>query len=173
MNRDYVDEKLRKILSKPFGPVLSSKDAVVKIIEQRHHLLICVGDESLHKMLSYGIMPDICIYDRMVRREVAPKDWLEEIEKAFKGKKIIKIKNPAGEITGKLVFHLKECIKNKKGIIEVEGEEDLAALPALANAPVGTLILYGQPDEGIVFLEVNLDKKKRARQLLEEIKDES
>ncbi|PIT84235.1 hypothetical protein COU37_04175 [Candidatus Micrarchaeota archaeon CG10_big_fil_rev_8_21_14_0_10_45_29] len=165
-----MDENLRKILSEPFGPVLSSKDAVMKIMEQRHPLLICIGDESLHKMLSYGIMPDICVYDKMVKRKSAPKEWIEEIEKAFKGKKIIKVKNLAGEITDKLIVDIKNCIKNKKGIIEVEGEEDLAALPSLANAPAGTLILYGQPDAGIVFLEVNEKGKKRAEELLEKIK---
>lgn len=159
------------MLSKPFGPVLSPKDVVVKIIEERPQLLIVIGDESLHKMLMYGIMPDVCVYDRRVKRKSAPQEWLDDIKRAFAGKEIINVKNPAGEIREGLVFQIKECIKNGEGIIEVEGEEDLAALPSLAYAPAGAIILYGQPNDGVVYLEVNEEGKKNALVLLKKLKN--
>ena len=40
-------------------------------------------------------------------------------------------------------------------IIEVKGEEDLAVLPCILNAPKDTFILYGQPKEGVVLVCVN------------------
>ena len=39
--------------------------------------------------------------------------------------------------------------------IVVEGEEDLATLPAILYAPPGSVVVYGQPDEGSVLVKVN------------------
>jgi len=47
---------------------------------------------------------------------------------------------------------------NKTGnkvLIVVDGEEDLAVLPCVITAPPGTVVLYGQPGEGVVLCEVD------------------
>jgi uncharacterized protein (UPF0218 family) len=44
----------------------------------------------------------------------------------------------------------------------VKGEEDLAALVVMMYAPNGTLIVYGQPDEGAVLVEENEDVRNSA-----------
>ncbi|MEK7129458.1 MAG: DUF359 domain-containing protein, partial [Patescibacteria group bacterium] len=49
----------------------------------------------------------------------------------------------------------------QKTVIIVDGEEDLLALPAIAEAPLGAVVYYGQPNRGLV--EVIVDMKKRAR----------
>ena len=42
----------------------------------------------------------------------------------------------------------------------VKGEEDLAVLPCLLIAPEDAVILYGQPNEGLVFVNVSEGKDK-------------
>ena len=48
----------------------------------------------------------------------------------------------------------------------VDGEEDLAVIPLVMAAPIGALVLYGQPHQGVVLRTVNLEAKETARNLL-------
>ena len=54
-------------------------------------------------------------------------------------------------------------------LIIVNGEEDLFTLPAILYAPVGTSVLYGQPDEGLVVVSVNNSLKTKVRNILIEM----
>ena len=51
---------------------------------------------------------------------------------------------------------------NEKIKIEVEGEEDLAALVAIATAPDGAHVIYGLPQRGLMVVEVNDDTRQLA-----------
>jgi len=48
----------------------------------------------------------------------------------------------------------------------VEGEEDLLTIVAVLCAPEGSVVLYGQPGEGAVLIEVNRAAKKAFRELV-------
>jgi uncharacterized protein (UPF0218 family) len=52
-------------------------------------------------------------------------------------------------------------------LIVVNGEEDLATLPAVLAVPDGASVVYGQPDEGMVLVTADNAAKARARQLIE------
>jgi len=83
----------------------------------------------------------------------------------------VKVTNPPGHITNELVNAVKEAylgiIKDgKQRIIEVDGEEDLAGVPAVLLAPLGSLVLYGQPGEGVVVVEVTEERKETLLSIL-------
>jgi uncharacterized protein (UPF0218 family) len=46
--------------------------------------------------------------------------------------------------------------------IIIKGEEDLVALPFLMYSPNDWVICYGQPNEGLVIVQVTEDSKKKA-----------
>jgi uncharacterized protein (UPF0218 family) len=48
----------------------------------------------------------------------------------------------------------------------VDGEEDLAVFPLILILPDSSVILYGQPNEGVVFCEVDSALRKKAEELL-------
>jgi len=50
--------------------------------------------------------------------------------------------------------------------IIVEGEEDLATLPAILYAPMGSAVVYGQPNEGSVLVDVTAEKKLHIEELI-------
>ena len=54
-------------------------------------------------------------------------------------------------------------------LILVEGEEDLMGFPAVLLAPDNSVVLYGQPNVGIVWVPVHKENKKLARSLLKEM----
>jgi hypothetical protein len=62
---------------------------------------------------------------------------------------------------------------NHQTKIVVEGEEDLLTLIAIMNAPQESLVVYGQPHEGIVVVKVTEDKKTEISELLKAMKASS
>jgi uncharacterized protein (UPF0218 family) len=54
-------------------------------------------------------------------------------------------------------------------LINVEGEEDLMGFPAVLLAPDDSAVLYGQPEVGIVWIPINEENRKIAKDLLEEM----
>jgi uncharacterized protein (UPF0218 family) len=51
----------------------------------------------------------------------------------------------------------------------VDGEEDMLALPIISIAPQETFVLYGQPLEGMVIVNVNPEMQAKAKNLMERI----
>jgi uncharacterized protein (UPF0218 family) len=59
-----------------------------------------------------------------------------------------------------------DALKSKKNArIYVHGEEDMAALYAIARAK-GKIVLYGQPKKGIVAVKVGIKEQTKAESLL-------
>ena len=69
------------------------------------------------------------------------------------------VDNPAGVLTDEFIRicsqSIKEATSDNPIIIQVKGEEDLAVLPCVINSPKDAMILYGQPNEGIVLVRVD------------------
>ncbi len=49
----------------------------------------------------------------------------------------------------------------------VDGEEDLLTLVAVLCAPENSLVVYGQPHEGIVVVKVTEKTKRKIRRIVE------
>ena len=49
----------------------------------------------------------------------------------------------------------------------VEGEEDLLTLVAVLEAPEGSLVVYGQPHDGVVAVKADKKTKERVQQVVE------
>jgi uncharacterized protein (UPF0218 family) len=76
-------------------------------------------------------------------------------------------KNPAGYLTPSLLQAIEESITSQNSVvINVEGEEDLAPLYIHCLAPIGSVVLYGQPNVGVVSQISTLAVKERCRELL-------
>jgi len=70
-------------------------------------------------------------------------------------------------ITQELIDAIRNNVNSKEPVrIFVDGEEDLAVIPACEFAPTGSLVLYGQPREGVVAVEVTEEKRRETRELM-------
>jgi len=80
----------------------------------------------------------------------------------------INVKNPAGMISSEMVLAIKDALQSseKHICICVDGEEDLATIPVIAFCDIGSYVLYGQPDEGLVCVEVTKEKKEEMNDML-------
>ncbi len=159
----FVDPELRKIVARPLGEVLGEEEAIRRA-KACLGPVISVGDVVSTTLLRNGLSPKIVIFDDKTRREDS-KPFPRELLRNFE---LFKVENPAGTISEEALILLKRLI-NQSGefAVQVLGEEDLLGLPAIEEAPVGSLVFYGQPDSGIVVVRVNRESKGIARSILE------
>jgi uncharacterized protein (UPF0218 family) len=79
----------------------------------------------------------------------------------------LKAINPAGFLTPSLCTAIQNALgADESVLLEVDGEEDLAPLMIHCFAPIGTVVLYGQPKTGVVMQITSLSVKERCRNLL-------
>lgn len=162
-----LPDELRPLLKRPLGQLFSSIATAIERLQQlRPTRLIAVGDIVTVELLEAGLKPDVAVVDFLVMRSPVDKKIRRTID-SF-DVKIVRVKNSAGTITQELRTALDEAKPPLK--IIVEGEEDLATLPAVLSAPPGSVVVYGQPGEGIVIVEVTEPKRREFEMLLEQFK---
>ncbi|WP_254766604.1 GTP-dependent dephospho-CoA kinase family protein [Salinilacihabitans rarus] len=152
---------LRSDLKTPLGPI--ETDARV-LLEDVAGPLIAVGDVVTYHFLEAGRAPDVALVDGRTKRTAVD----EEIERAVTDEASREVANPAATLTEALLVALREALAAEEPTtILVDGEEDLATLPAVVAAPDGASVVYGQPDEGMVHVRVDDEVRATARSLLE------
>lgn len=165
-----LDEKLRKRLSQPFGPVLQFSEVAAKISKKRPKTLVAVGDNIVVNLLNANLIPDVAVVDFSCQRKPVPNEWRMALEKALQSNHYVLVPNPAGSVHPKMEKELQKLLVSAKGWMVVEGEDDLCSLVVMANALPKTLLLYGQPNLGVVWVEVEPKVQKLAQNLLERVK---
>lgn len=157
-----LTDELSQELKKPFGKLYSNfNDAISSI--KKAKFLISVGDQTTKNLIDNDIIPDLGIIDGRIQRQ-------DHNHNIINSENILNADNPAGTITDDLwetiEFAIKSTLRDfENRFIVVKGEEDLAVLPCLLIAPVDAVILYGQPNEGLVLVNVS-DCLNRATQLM-------
>lgn len=164
-----MDEETILALRAPFGPVMETLAAMQRIWARRPHLLVAVGDETIARLLDNGIRPDIGVFDLRCRRE-GIGEMKERLILNAAGDAIAAA-NPAGTITAELRSAVDEALLEGTRWIRVEGEDDLAALVFFARAPDGAVVLYGQPNMGLVWVEVDGKIREKAMELMLKIRE--
>ncbi len=165
-NRIKISPDLRELLRRPFGHLIrgdSPSAAEIRPLLRGAQRVISVGDATTENLLTVGITPSIQIIDLKEKRR-----GRDPILAGLSGKKRI-INNPSGFVTFEAVSAIREVIHSDEPILlQVDGEEDLLALPSVALSPIGGAVAYGQPDEGMVVVSVDKETKLRAEKLLKE-----
>jgi uncharacterized protein (UPF0218 family) len=110
-------------------------------------------------MFSLGMVPSLSIVDGFEKRK----------KRTVPSGNVTKIScdNPAGEITAQSVDTIKDALKAKSRVqIIVNGEEDLLVLPVCVHAPQNSVVMYGQPNEGLVIVKITQEIRNKTQQLL-------
>ena len=158
-----LTENLRKQLKTPLGILLPetqvNKENILKHIKL-NSFIITVGDATTEKMLKFGITPSVQIIDNLEKRTKRESPALDMVST------LISCNNPAGEITDESITAIKNSFKSKLPVrITIKGEEDLLVVPVCLYAPKNSVVLYGQPNEGLVIVQIE-DKIRNKAQLI-------
>ncbi|MFW9849928.1 MAG: DUF359 domain-containing protein [Candidatus Thorarchaeota archaeon] len=158
----------RSLLKPPKGDVYSIQDgrpaemAVKRINDESPMCVIAVGDVTSATLIDEGFVPDVCVVDGITKRGTYNRGFSGEIQ--------YMVYNPAATIYPETWSVMDTAIKDgKKSLVLIEGEEDLVGFPAVLLAENGSVMLYGQPDVGIVWVPVTEENKEIARNLLEQM----
>jgi len=130
--------------------------------------LIAVGDMTAFYLLKASVVPDVVIVDNKTKRMPVPDHVVKSLD--HDSYKTVEVKNPPATLTNELMNVIRESLQEPERIkIVVDGEEDLATLPAILYAPLGSVVIYGQPNEGSVLVKVTAEKKKHIEELMKQM----
>jgi len=160
-----LPDRLRKELRKPFGSIIKHPSELNDLgVEDRR--IVSVGDFVTITLLDNGLSPFLSVVDSKVERIYRP-DIKRKIEEADAEVNKIYVKNPPGTISEELWENLEEALSGGSRFrVEVDGEEDLAALAAIYLSGPTELVIYGQPGVGMVVVRPE-DVKHKVKRLLE------
>lgn len=155
-----LPKSLRGAFKEPFGPVEPDAEVLLSDVDGQ---LIAVGDIVTYHFLEAEREPDVAVVDEHTKREAVTDEVREAVVRPD-----VTVANPAGSLVEGLVRALANAIAgDDPTTVFVDGEEDLAVLPAVLLAPEGASVVYGQPDEGMVHVQVTADAKAEFRALVE------
>jgi uncharacterized protein (UPF0218 family) len=162
-----LPDSLRDQLKIPLGVLLpigqDNKTNIQKYLSDNSYI-ITVGDRTTEKMIDFDLIPSLQIIDGLEKR--IKRDILK-LGSAFE----LKIDNPAAEITLESVKIIKKAFTMNPPIrLTVNGEEDLLVLPVCIHAPENSVILYGQPNKGLVLVQITTEIRNKAQALLDLMK---
>ncbi len=166
-----LPDQLRAALKIPLGTLVRNEERTRGNIEKLvTKPLVLVGDVTASVMTGMGFVPDMILVDNHTKRgrkipTLMVKPW-----------KRVKVRNDAGMIGSDLLKAINDSLRpiiigNNEGpiLIDVDGEEDLSTLACVDLFPVGSTVVYGQPDCGLVFIDVDEEIKKKVTGILLEM----
>ena len=156
---------LRDHLKNPLGNLIRdndpNKENIIKEISAKS-ILITVGDRTTENMLQLGLKPQIQIIDGLEKRN----QCIVPIDDAISTN--LSCRNPPGEITQESIQVIQKAFSSEPPVrIIVDGEEDLLVLPVCMSAPENSVVMYGQPNEGLVIVHITPEIRAKVQKILD------
>lgn len=159
-----LPDSLREQMKIPLGILLpesqADKENILKHLEENSYI-ITVGDRTTEKMIDFDLIPSLQIVDGIEKREKREPPKLVNATE-------ITVDNPPAEITSQSIDVIKKALSMESPVrILVTGEEDLLVLPVCIHAPENSVVMYGQPNEGLVIVKITSEIRNKAQSLLD------
>lgn len=160
-----LPESLREELKIPLGVLLpdpeTNKENIQKFLTPSSYI-ITVGDRTTEKLIDFGLVPSLQIIDNLEKRSKRESPKLQEnTTELF-------VDNPPAEITLQSIDLIKNAFLSTSPVrIIVNGEEDLLVIPVCIHAPQNAVVFYGQPNEGLVIVNVTPEIRNKTQNLLD------
>lgn len=157
--------QLRELLQKPHGETISDSESLFSETGS----VISIGDVVSSTLRDQKFFPAISIIDGITQRakinELITNKYFPDLIPA--------LANAPGTINSEIAEIFLDALKEFTNtgvpqIILVNGEEDLLALPAILLSPLGSVIIYGQHNVGMIKVLVTEKKKEEIRSLLDQ-----
>lgn len=159
-----LPDSLRSKFKTPLGILLPESQAdktnIEKFLSEKPYI-ITVGDRTTEKMIGFGLIPSLQIIDGQEKRKKRNPPKLANATE-------LTVDNPATEITPASIDVIKQALTMQPPVrLCVHGEEDLLVLPVCVYAPENAVVLYGQPNKGLVVVKINSEIRNKAQRLLD------
>ncbi|MFH1056655.1 MAG: pantetheine-phosphate adenylyltransferase [Candidatus Micrarchaeota archaeon] len=158
-----------RVMKKPFGKTVPAARVFSELKKLKPFKTIIVGDASamIFEKAPSSLKPSVVAVDgRIERKKISFKPG-NHFDRVYS------VSNRHGTITPKAAKLMEKAVEAKNHdriLINVKGEEDLLTLPAVLFAPLESVVCYGQPNKGMVLVEVSEEKKKQAFSIANKMK---
>ena len=160
-----LPENLRDQLKNPLGNLIKDNDPNKKNVLKKIYaesIIITVGDRITENMVQLGLRPQIQIIEGLEKRN----QRLVPVDDAINTK--LSCKNPPGEITEESMQVIQKAFSCEPPVrIIVDGEEDLLVIPVCIYAPENSVVMYGQPNEGLVIVHITPEIQAKVQKILD------
>ena len=160
-----LPEDIRAQLKIPLGDLIHDNDPNKESIVKHffaESVVITVGDKTTENILQFGLKPQIQIIDGLEKRNqrIVPADDTINTN--------LSCRNPPGEITEESMQVIQKAFSCESPVrITVDGEEDLLVIPACIFAPENSVVMYGQPNEGLVIVTITPEIRAKVQKILD------
>jgi uncharacterized protein (UPF0218 family) len=155
-----LPDDLRGAFREPLGPVFTDPAALLAA-DGAGTPLVAVGDVVTAHLIDAGRRPEVAVIDGRTERRAVDDDVAASLPAPD-----LAVANPPATLSRELLEALVAALADAPTVVDVDGEEDLATLPALLATPLGGAVVYGQPGEGMVLVPVTDASRATARGLL-------
>jgi len=160
-----LPDDLRDQLKNPLGNLISdndpNKENIIKKISAES-IIISVGDRTTENMLQLGLKPQIQFIDGIEKRNQRIVSTDDAVNTN------LSCRNPPGEITEESIQVIQKAFSSELPVrITVDGEEDLLVLPVCIFAPENSVVMYGQPNEGLVIVHITPEIRAKVQKILD------
>ncbi|WP_338741027.1 GTP-dependent dephospho-CoA kinase family protein [Haloplanus salilacus] len=157
-----LPDDLRGAFKEPLGRVFTDPEDLLAD-DEAGSPLVAVGDVVTYHLIRVGRHPDVAVIDGRTERARVDEAVAEGLPEPG-----IEVDNPPGTLSRDLLDALVTALAaDDPTVVGVDGEEDLATLPAIVATPLGGSVVYGQPGEGMVLVPVTESTRATARDLLD------
>jgi GTP-dependent dephospho-CoA kinase len=137
------------------------------IEKEKPSSIISVGDIVSQHMLDFGLPLDVLIVDNKTMRK-AINPIVVDVDQTLYAK------NPPGTITEEAWAAISDAVAYEgRTKVMIDGEEDLLTVVAVLSAPEDALVVYGQPNVGVVAVKVTEERKENMRRIVDLMKQSS
>lgn len=168
-SRYLLPDALRDELKGEFGPIVQTEELAEAL--SGAPAIAAVGDMVSLTLKQLDITPRVFVCDFHTQRGEPSGRFRAEL--VDWGDHAIRVRNPAGELTATSWDACVDAVRrNGHSRIQVDGEEDLLALPLFLAMPLGSKVIYGVPNQGVGVVTVDDALQARVRGLVERMTPE-
>ena len=172
----FLPANLRNELKIPLGELIkNSNPDKEKLVRKAfdEHLVITVGDATSQLLLNMGLIPFLHIIDHQEKRQKIAFQYQLSRKALNSTIRAIHTKNNAGEISDEsfdLIKNIFDETPKTPVRLLVDGEEDLLVLPVCLFAPENSVVMYGQPNVGLVIAEITDEVREKVQKIVNQMK---
>lgn len=163
----FLPLKFRTRMREPLGSILKESEVHDVIDGDRDKFLIAIGDRTTQTILSEEITLKFAAIDMQVERKRVT--WEKMMyDQLIHDATVHTLVSGPGYVSHEASRLIRQWSIDgfPKTVLVIDGEEDLLVLPVLTQAPLDSILYYGQPGKGLVRAVVDTKLKEKAEDLL-------
>jgi pantetheine-phosphate adenylyltransferase len=150
-----------EIIRQPQGDLVDLNNLRAELPEDK--MIALVGDQVTEYFATHDLPFRWAVIDYQIGRQPHNTDLGK-----FKASQCLKVTNPGGTIASAASRQIYDLPTDQPVLVEVEGEEDLMGFPVALSLPLGSLLFYGQPGQGMIKIELTEVTKDRLAKIIME-----